>query len=80
MNLTGRPRVYEDSINVTISMERKDVALLDTLRGSTPRGRYISIALHGTEDIMLRCLNGEEMLKMHAAVADRNNLIIKTHE
>lgn len=80
MNLTGRPRVYEDSINVTISMERKDVALLDTLRGVTPRGRYISIALHGTEDIMLRCLNGEEMLKMHAAVADRNNLLIKTHE
>jgi hypothetical protein len=80
MNLTGRPRVYEDSINVTISMERKDVALLDTLRGSTPRGRYISIALHGTEDIMLRCLNGEEMLKMHATVADRNNLLIKTHE
>lgn len=80
MNFTGRPRVYEDSINVTISMERKDVALLDTLRGSTPRGRYISIALHGTEDLMLRCLNGEEMLKMHAAVADRNNLLIKTHE
>jgi len=80
MNSIGRPRVYEDSINVTISMERKDVALLDTLRGSTPRGRYISIALYGTEDIMLRCLNAEEMLKMHAAVADRNNLLIKTHE
>lgn len=29
---------------------------------------------------MLRCLNAEEMLKMHAAVADRNNLLIKTHE
>lgn len=60
MNSTGRPRVYEDSINVTISMERKDVALLDTLRGSTPRGRYISIALYGTEDIMLRQLFAKE--------------------
>ena len=80
MNLTGRPRVYEDSTNITISMERKDVALLDTLRGSTPRGRYISIALHGTEDIMLRCLNAEEMLKMHADVTDRNNLLINTHK
>ena len=80
MNLTGRPRVYEDSTNITISMERKDVALLDTLRGSTPRGRYISIALHGTEDIMLRCLNTEEMLKMHADVTDRNNLLINTHK
>ncbi len=80
MNLTGRPRVYEDSTNITISMEKKDVALLDTLRGSTPRGKYVSIALHGTEDIMLRCLNAEAMLKMHATVADKNNILIMTHE
>lgn len=61
-------------------MEKKDVALLDTLRGSTPRGKYVSMALHGTEDIMLRCLNAEAMLKMHATVADKNNILIMTHE
>jgi hypothetical protein len=80
MNLTGRPRVYEDSTNITISMEKKDVALLYTLHGSTPRGKYVSMALHGTEDIMLRCLNAEAMLKMHATVADKNNILIMTHE
>jgi hypothetical protein len=29
---TGRPKIYNDAINITISMEKQEVALLDSLR------------------------------------------------
>jgi len=70
--VTGRPKVYDDAINITVSMERQDVALLDSLRRDIPRGRYISATLRGTEEHMQKILDLEAAARNYLLIIDKD--------
>lgn len=78
--VTGRPKIYNDVINITVSMERQDVAVLDSLRRDTPRGRYISMTLRGTEEHMQKILDLEATVRNYLLIIDRDSALARSND
>lgn len=78
--VTGRPKIYDDAINITISMERQDVALLDSLRRDIPRGRYISMTLRGTEEHMQKILDLEATVRNYLLIIDKDSALARSND
>jgi outer membrane murein-binding lipoprotein Lpp len=78
--VTGRPKIYNDAINITVSMERQDVALLDSLRRDIPRGRYISMTLRGTEEHMQKILDLEATVRNYLLIIDKDNALARSND
>jgi hypothetical protein len=78
--VTGRPKIYDDAIHITISMERQDVALLDSLRRDVPRGRYISMTLRGTEEHMQKILDLEATVRNYLLIIDKDSALARSND
>ncbi len=77
---TGRPKIYNDAINITISMEKQEVALLDSLRRETPRGRYISMTIRGTEEHMQKILDLEATVRNYLLIIDKEGALARNND
>ena len=77
---TGRPKIYNDAINITISMEKQEVALLDSLRREIPRGRYISMTIRGTEEHMQKILDLEATVRNYLLIIDKESALARNND
>lgn len=77
---TGRPKIYNDAINITVSMERQEVALLDSLRREIPRGRYISMTIRGTEEHMQKILDLEATVRNYLLIIDKDGALARNND
>lgn len=77
---TGRPKIYNDAINITISMEKQEVALLDSLRREIPRGRYISMIIRGTEEHMQKILDLEATVRNYLLIIDKDGALARNND
>ncbi|MDO9097934.1 MAG: hypothetical protein Q7U60_07420 [Candidatus Methanoperedens sp.] len=77
---TGRPKIYNDAINITVSMEKQEVALLDSLRREIPRGRYISMTIRGTEEHMQKILDLEATVRNYLLIIDKDGALARNND